>query len=231
MKIFVMVCCVLIATTCIADVKMVHKVKSDGFMGQKAEDGTLTMIIKGGKARVENSSIPGYQIVDVAAGKLFMVNPAKKEVMVMTAEQMKQSMGMVTQLMGGGKTPAPPSIQKLGTSKTYNGYKCDEYKVSTSAPLPSTGVYCASPEIDLDKELLPFMQFSQELSQMLGGDAMKDLGGFPVHSDTTTSIMGQSFKASMDLVSLNRDNQPDSLFVVPSDFTVKEAPSMPNMNQ
>jgi hypothetical protein len=43
--------------------------------------------------------------------------------------------------------------------------------------------------------------------------------------------MGQSFKASMDLISISRDNQPDSLFVVPSDFAVKEAPSMPNMNQ
>jgi hypothetical protein len=229
MKIIILVCCLLVAAIAFADVKLVQKVKSDGILGQKASDGTVTIYVKNGKARIENTTAGGYSVVDVAAGKVSMVNPAKKEVMVMTAEQIKQATGLVSQLMGN-KSAAPPSVQKLGTSKTYNGYKCDEYKVVTSTPFQSTGVYCAAPEIDLNKEMLPFMELSKELSQMFGGETMKSITGYPVHSDSTTSIMGQTMKSTTDLISVSRDAQPDSLFEVPADYTVKAAP-IPNINQ
>ena len=229
MKNFVILCCMFFATIALADVKLVQKVKSDPVMGQKATDGTMTIYIKNGKARIDNPSIGGYSVVNVTEGKIFMVSPAKKEVMVMTSEQIKQATGLLSQLMGG-KSAAPPSVQKLGTSKTYNGYKCDEYKISMSSPFQSTGVYCASPEIDLKNELLPFMELSQELSQVFGGDAMKSMEGYPVHSESTTSIMGQTMKSSTDLVSVSRENQPDSLFVIPADYTIKTAP-IPKLNQ
>lgn len=229
MKIIIALCCLLIAATAFADVKLVQRVKSDSVMGQKAQDGTMTIYIKDGKARIDNATMGGYSLLNVAEGKIYMVNPNKKEVMVMTSAQIKQAAGLLSQLMGN-KGAAPPSVQKLGTSKTYNGFKCDEYKVSMSSPFQSTGTYCASPEIDLNKEMLPFMEFSQELSQMFGGDAMKTMSGFPVHSDSTTSIMGQTMKSSTELVSISRDSQPDSLFAIPADYAVKEAP-IPNLNQ
>jgi hypothetical protein len=40
--------------------------------------------------------------------------------------------------------------------------------------------------------------------------------------------MGQNMKSTTELVSYSRDAVPDSLFVVPSDYTVREAPKMPN---
>ena len=135
--------------------------------------------------------------------------------MVLTTEQMKTTSGMISQLMGGGKNPAPPSVQKLGTRKTYNGFKCDEYKIAISSPIQSTGTYCVSPEINFEKEFRPLMDFSQELAQMFGGDAMKNLG-FPVHTDSTVSILGQTIQSSSELVSYNRDAVPDSMFVVPA---------------
>jgi len=42
--------------------------------------------------------------------------------------------------------------------------------------------------------------------------------------------LGQSIKSSTDLVSVSRENQPESLFVVPKDYTVQELP-MPKMHQ
>ena len=125
----------------------------------------------------------------------------------------------------------PPSVKKLGTSKTYNGFKCDEYKISMSSPMQSDGTYCISPEIDLKKELEGLMSFSKEFSQAFGGDLMNQIHGFPVHSESTSSILGQTFTSSSDLVSVSHDSQPDSLFVVPADYKTVEMPKMPKINQ
>jgi hypothetical protein len=226
MKLMLVLCCLCVATTLFADVKIVQKVKTDGMMGQKPQDGVMTMYIKSGKARVENQNSPTYQIMDVSTGKMFIVDSSKKEVMVISAEQMKQASNMISQLMGGKNAPAP-TVQKLGTSKTYNGMNCDEYKISISGPMQTNGTYCVSPDINFDQEFAPLTSFSRELAQMFGGDAMKKLPGFPVHTDSTISMMGQNMKSTTELVSYSRDTVPETLFIVPSDYKVKQAPSMP----
>ncbi len=195
MKFILILCCLFIAVTAFADVKIVQRVKTGGVMGQPPSDGIMTMYIKPGKARVDNDKAGSYQILDLTAGKMFIVEPSKKQVMVLTTEQMKATSGMIAQLMGGGKSPAPPTVQKLGSSKTYNGFKCNEYKVAISTPIQSQGTYCVSPDINFDSDFRPLMDFSQELAQMFGGDALKDLG-FPVHTDSTLSILGQSVQSS-----------------------------------
>jgi hypothetical protein len=43
--------------------------------------------------------------------------------------------------------------------------------------------------------------------------------------------MGQTIKTSGDLVSVSHDSQPDTLFVVPSDYKVMEMPSLKMPNQ
>jgi hypothetical protein len=226
-RVALLLCCLCVAATLFADVKIVQKVKSDGVMGQKPQDGVMTMYIKSGKARIETQNSPHYQIMDVSAGKMFIVDSSKKEVMVISAEQMKQTSNMLSQLVGGKNAPAP-TVQKLGTSKTYNGMNCDEYKITISGPMSTNGTYCVSSDINFDQEFAPLTSFSKELAQMFGGDAMKKLPGFPIHTDSTMSLMGQNMKSSTELVSYSRDTVPDTLFVVPSDYTVREAPKMPN---
>lgn len=227
---FVVLFCLCVSAAAFADAKLVQKVKSDPVMGQPAQNNTLTIYVKGQKARIETQGVPQYQILDVPAQKMFIVDPQKKTIMVVTGAQMKQASGMLSQLMGGGKQLAPPSVQKLGSAKSYNGYKCEEYKVSMSAPFPTSGVYCVSSEINLDKELEGLKSFSQEFAQMSGGDVMTEIQGYPVHTDSNITLMGQSFKSSTDLVSFSRENQPESLFIVPKDYAVQELP-MPKMNQ
>ena len=60
---------------------------------------------------------------------------------------------------------------------------------------------------------------------------MNQIQGFPVHSESTSSIFGQTMKSTSELVSVSHDAQPDSLFVVPADYKVVEMPAMPKMNQ
>lgn len=222
--------CLTISAAVFADAKIVQNIKSSGIMGQPPKNSTMTIYAKGQKARMDLGTNGVYQIIDIPAQKIFIVEPAKKSVMVMTAEQIKQTAGVLSQL-GGNKQAAPPTVKKLGTSKTYNGFKCDEYKISMSAPMQTDGTYCISPEIDLKKEMEGLMSFSKEFAQMFGGDLMNQIHGFPVHSESTSSIMGQTFTSSADLISVSHDAQPDSLFVIPADYKMVEMPAMPKMNQ
>jgi hypothetical protein len=223
--------CLTISAAVFADAKIVQTVNSSGIMGQPPKNDTMTIYVKGQKARIDmgaGAATP-YQIIDVTAKKAFIVDPGKKSVMVMTSEQMKKTAGMLSQLSGTKQTP--PTIKKLGTSKTYNGYKCDEYSISMASPIQTNGTYCISSEIDLRKDLEGLTSFSEEFARMFGADIMKQINGYPVHSDSTVSIMGQTIKTSGDLVSISHDSQPESLFVVPADFKVMEMPAMPKMNQ
>src|SRR5262245_23925238 len=101
-----------------ADAKIVQNIKSSGIMGQPPKNDTMTIYVKWQKARIDMGSAGPYQIIDVTAKKAFIVEPQKKTVMVLTSDQMKQTAGMLSQLSGTKQTP--PTIQKLGTSKTYN---------------------------------------------------------------------------------------------------------------
>jgi uncharacterized protein DUF4412 len=222
--------CLTISAAVFADAKIVQTINSSGIMGHPPKNDTMTIYVKGQKARIDmgaGAATP-YQIIDVTAQKAFIVDPGKKSVMVMTADQMKKTAGMLSQL-SGSKKQAPPTIKKLGTSKTYNGYKCDEYSISMSSPIQTNGTYCISSELDLRKDLEPLSGFSEEFARMFGADIMKQINGYPVHSDSTVSIMGQTIKSSGDLVSISHDSQPESLFVVPADFKVMEMPAMPKM--
>src|SRR4030095_993274 len=157
--------CLTFSAAVFADAKIVQTINSSGIMGQPPKNDTMTIYVKGPKARIDMGGASGlYQIIDVTAKKAFIVDPQKKTVMVMTSEQMKKTAGMLSQLAGTKQTP--PTIKKLGTSKTYNGYKCDEYNISMASPIQTNGTYCISSEIDLRKDLEGLTSFSQEFARM-----------------------------------------------------------------
>ena len=79
MKYVLVLLCLCIAATAFADLKIVQRVKTGGVMGQPPSDGTMTMYLKAGKARVDNDTAGSYQIMDLAAGKMFIVEPSKNK--------------------------------------------------------------------------------------------------------------------------------------------------------
>lgn len=220
--------CLCFAAVALADVKIVQKIKSGPMMGQPGKDTTMTMLVKGRKARID-AMMKGdaYQIIDLDAAKVYVVEPAKKQVMVMTTDMLKQTAGMMTQLNGG--KPVKPVVEKPGTTHTYNGYKCEDVKVTTTGVMAFTSVSCISSAIDV-KEFDPFKEFSQDFSRAFGVDAMGGMTGFPVHSDTKMAIMGQNIDSSTDLVSISHDPIADSVFVIPPDYKVQEM-KMPAQKQ
>lgn len=217
---FLITLCLCFAAGAMADVKIVQKVKSGPMMGRPGKDTTMTMLVKGRKARIDAMGQgEAYQIIDLDSGKVYMVEPAKKMVMVMTADMLKQTAGMMTQLNGG--KPVKPVVEKPGTTHTYNGYKCEDVKVTTTGVVAFTSVSCISTAIDV-KEFEPFKEFSQDFSRAFGVDAMGGLTGFPVHSDTKMMMMGQNIDSSTDLVSINHDAISDSVFAIPPDYKVQD---------
>lgn len=206
-----------LSTLGFADIKLVQKVKTSAVMGKAAKDTNLTISVKGRKARVDMGGEEGsYQIIDLEEGKAYIVMPAQKRCMTLSTEQMKQTAGMMSQMAG---SQSKPQVEKLGTKHTYNGYSCQDVKISTTGQMMSmTSVSCISSEIDA-KEFKPFMEFGQDFSKAFGMDVMEELQGFPVHSQTQMTMMGQKIDSSSDLVSFTHDSLPESIFAVPADLT------------
>ena len=88
--------CLTMSAAVFADAKIVQNIKSSGIMGQPPKNSTMTIYAKGSKARMDMGTNGVYQIIDVPAQKIFIVEPAKKSVMVMTADQIKQTAGVLS---------------------------------------------------------------------------------------------------------------------------------------
>ena len=210
--------CLGLATVALADVKIVQKLKTSPMMGQPGKDSTVSISVKGKKARIDSGEGQSYQIVDLTQGKVFIVDDSKKQVMVMTTEMMKQAANMMGQL---GGNQGKPKIEKLGTSHTYNGYKCDDVKMTMEGVMTLDSVSCVSKELDV-KEFEPFKEFGSDFTKMFGMDASSEIPGYAVHSDTKMTIMGQKMDSTTDLVSISHDAINDSIFVIPADYKVQD---------
>lgn len=217
--IFSFLLCLGLATAVTADVKLVQKVKSGPIMGQPAKDSTVTMFIKGTKARSETAASKTYQLIDLDAQKIYVVDPDKKVVLVMTTAMMKQTAGLMGQLAGNQE--AKPVVEKPGTTHTYNGYKCEDVKVSMPGMMNFTSTACVTTAIQV-KEFEPFKEFSEVFSKALGVDSTGGIPGFPVHTETRMSVMGQNMDSTTDLVSITREPLDASMFVVPPDYKIQE---------
>lgn len=210
----------LIAGSLFSDLTLVQNVESSGVMGQPASKGTMTIYVKGSKAKIENMGPSMSEIVDLDSGKFYVVNSDQKVVMTMTSDTIKQFAGM----MGQSGAVSAPTAQKTGNSKTVNGYSCEEYKITTSGMVSSETLACISNQIDTG-DMDRFRAFSEELAKQFGG-LPASVKGYPVISDSKMIIMGQNVSAHMELISISNDPIPDSVFVVPADYQVMEMPKL-----
>jgi hypothetical protein len=219
MKTFLLIALSLcVAAGASADVKIVQRVKSGPVMGQPPKDTTMTMAIKGKQARVDAEAGKAYQIIDLDSGKVFVVDPDKKQVMVMTTAMLKQTMSMMGQITG---QKTKPEVKKTGATHTYNGYKCEDVVVTMTGLMAFTSTSCVSSSIDIS-EFEAFKEFGQDFSRAFGVDATGGIPGFPVHSETKINMMGQNIDSTTDLVSITHDSLSDSLFAIPPDYKQQE---------
>lgn len=211
----------------VADMTIVSKVETGPMMGQPGHKGITTTYVKGNKAKIELRAGEST-IVDLTTGKIYIVNDPKKEIMVMTKEQLNQLGGMVNQLGGAGKMQA--DVKKIGPSRTVNSFKCEDYQVNVTGIISIKSVQCLSTDVDI-KEFEPFKPFTEQWGNMLEGFDPSKLPGIPILSRGKLSIMGQEVANNSEVVSISRDPIPDSVFAIPTGYKTVEAPLMPQVPQ
>lgn len=204
-----------LSTSLFADLTIVQKVASGPILGQPGKNTTMKQYYKGSKSRVDTDENT-FIIIDVQAGKMYTVDHSKKQVMVMSQEMMNKTMELGMTMMGGGNF----QVNKTGKSDTVNGFKCEEYQIASKA---LNAVSCVTTDVDM-KELEPFRAFGQDIV----GKALSGLPGLAVRSQFKLTMMGQDVSGSSEVVNITKDAVPDSLFVIPADYQVKqlELPSM-----
>lgn len=209
-----------------ADMTIVSKVETGSLMGQPGHKGTTTTYVKGNKAKIEMQA-GKYSIVDLNSGKVYVVDDSRKEIMMMTKDQLNQMGGMMKQ-MGAMKMQA--DIKKLDSSHTVNGFKCDDYQVNMTGMFGLKSVQCLSTDVDT-KEFEPFKPFTDQWGKMFEGFDPSKLPGIPIRSQGKIIVMGQEAINNSEIVSISRDSVPESVFSVPSGYRSVEMPSMPQIPQ
>lgn len=206
---------ILFCAVCFADITIVQKVETSPMMGQPAKNLTMSMYVKGNKARIETKENQTYQIMDLQANKIYNVTPAEKKVMIMPMDLMTHAGDMFGK-MGDMKT----DVRKTGATAEVNGFKCEEYVVTISGPINGTTTECVTHDVDTS-EFDKYRDFAMSFAKMMGGK-MPEIKGLPVRTASKMSIMGQNMDSKSEVLSISTKAIADSMFVVPSDYAVQD---------
>jgi len=222
MKIFVLAAAALALTSlCFADTTIVEKVESGPMMGQPATNTMQTMKIKGTKARIDHADQSKYQILDLSAKKMYMIDPDKKEAMVMSTDMLNAAGAMFKNANQGTEV----NVQNTGNVRTVNGFKCTDYVISLKGPMGMTSKQCVTTDVD-SADFEAFRPYAEGMIKAFLGDKgmWKLPKGMPASSETTISIMGQNHTGRTDLQKITKDEIPASVFEIPADYKITEAP-------
>jgi hypothetical protein len=212
-----------ITTFCFADTTITQKVQSSPVMGQPGVNTIQTMRIKGTKARIDHQNQSQYQILDLAAKRVYIVNPEKKEAMVMGLDMLNTAGAMFKQM----NKDAQLNVQSTGSTRTINGFKCTDYVISSTGAMSMNSKQCVTKDVDY-KDFEAFRPYAEGFVKMVLGDnaATKLPEGIAVVSQTTINMMGQKIDSTSELQSVKKEELPASDFEVPAGFTKKEMPGM-----
>jgi hypothetical protein len=212
-----------------ADMTVVQKIHTGSIMGQPPKDSVMTMKVKGNKSRIEDSTSGTWMLVDLTANKMYTVQPAKKEVMSMSLDMASKAGDMFGQMSQNAKS----SLTKGTETTVINGYKCEQYHLTTTGGMLNLeATYWVTSDVD-SKEYAPFRKYSESVLKMLKMDDLSKLQGMPIRSETTMDMMGQKIDVTSEIQSITHDAIPDSSFVIPPDYKIQEMkmPEMPKQKQ
>ncbi|MCC7301725.1 MAG: DUF4412 domain-containing protein [Bacteroidia bacterium] len=164
--------------------------------------------IKGDKVRIDElnsktGKVEGTFLIDLKAGTMTSLSHERK----MYLEQ---------------KTPAPSKpageckVEKTKNTKTINGYKCVEYKVTNSTENTIVSHWVAAGKFNFFSKMLKVLnrkdKFSVYFQQIPGMDGM-----FPMYS--TLSAMDGKVTETMDATKVEKKAVDAGLFSIPAGYT------------
>jgi len=210
----------LVSALVFADMTLVQKVQTGAMMGQPAHSETLTWAIKGSKARMDFGKIS--QIVDLDANKVYKIDAARKQVLVMSTDLSKQTADMISKIGEDTKI----DVRATGKMERINGYKCKEYVMTMSGPMSMVTTFWLTQDIDAT-EFERFQTFGMQMPKMKGSESMAEMKGIPIKSISKTTLMGHVIDGSTEMQSLSHDTVSASLFEVPKDYKLMQMPNIP----
>jgi len=210
-----------VSTFCFADTTIVQQVTSGPMMGQPGVNTTQTMKIKGMKARIDMANQHTYELLDLNSKKMYIVDPEKKQATVMSTDMMNAAGAMFKNANKGAEI----KVQDLGTTHTVNGFKCTDYQITVTGAMGMTSKQCVTTDVDY-KDFEAFRPYAEGmLKTLMGDEAIAKLPqGLAASSETSISMMGQNHTAKTELQKITKEELPASLFEVPADYKVVEAP-------
>lgn len=217
-----MICAVFVGlcftAAAFADMTVVQTLKSDLMPG--AQQNTMTMTVKGDKARIDLPASQMSSIIDAKAGKMFTLLHKQKQVMVISIEDLKKNAALATKTE---QDKTKPVIKKTGNVDTIQGYKCAEYEFVGVGDNPPKIKCWITEEVD-DSEMEVVRSFGGQMGGMFGFNDFQKPKGMVIRSEVNMNINGRDITSASEVLSIKRDPVADSLFALPADYKPMELP-------
>jgi len=137
---------------------------------------------------------------------------------------------MMKQMMNGSTKVTP-----LGSEGTYAGHACDFYQVDMTLAMGMQSAMKVCMADDLPVDYSKFKELMTAQSEMAPNqDWMKELTklkGFPVHSETQMTMMGQTIKSWQELQGIEQKEAPAGTYGPPAGYERVDYDPMKQMHQ
>lgn len=209
------------ASVAMADLTVVQNLKTSAIAAEIGEDSTMTMKMKGTKARIDFSGMPISSIIDLKSKQLFFMDHKQKQVMIMPLDFIRNILGLSAPGTDAGQDKA--DLKKTGKVQAINGYTCEEYAGSSGR----TMIRCWLADTAEVAELEPFRVYAQDAFKATSFWGLAALKGLIVRSESTVVTPAKTVTNRTELSSLSKAPLDDAVFNLPADYAVMDMPAFP----
>lgn len=210
-----------LTSSVLADLTVVQAMESGATPTEPDKAATLTMKMKGPKARIDFSDKMISSIVDLKSKQLFFLDHKQKQVMAMPLDMMQS---MLALLAPEAAAQDKSAIQKTGKVQAINGYTCEEYAGSSVGGMT---LRCWMADVPDASEMEPFRVYMQDVFKTTSFGGMAAMKGLIVRSESTVLINDKPMTSRTELKGLSRAPLADAIFSLPADYRVINLPALP----
>ena len=205
-----------------ADLTVVQSLETSAMPTESGKGSTMTMKMKGPKARIDFSGMPISSIVDLKSKQLFLLDHKQKQVMAMPLDLMQSMLALSAPEAAAGQDKS--AIQKTGKVQTINGYTCEEYAGSSGG---GATIRCWIANAAEASEMEPFRAYAQDAFKATSFGGLAAMKGLIVRSESTVLTNAKPVTSRTELQSLSKAPLADAVFSLPADYTVMGMPALP----
>jgi hypothetical protein len=203
-------------------------VKSGPMMGQPPSEELTKMYMTPTKMKIVSGE-RGEMIFDGASKMLTFIIHAKQEYYVVAEEDFQAMMQMGISMMESMMGDAEPKVVAPGEKKKIGEWNCEKVVMTLGDKMTMEMWVSKDAGINMDAYL--------EMAEMIGQagmlekfkDEMKKIDGYPIVTNTTMSIMGQSVETETVVQAIKHETFAASTFTAPEGYTKKEGSMMEAM--